>query len=202
MNTENAQPGTVIPPRPRALPVISEGIPAELKFLDRWVTWSFIWYEDRQEWDQPPFLPDASGPVSAIDPYTWGSFPHVMATYLDGQCDGIGFVFNGDGIVGINLDNKNRNKNTDAQNQEAGSTFLRIADRMNSYTERSCSGTGFHILARGVVPNGRRQAGPFGVCETGRYFTVTGQSTFEKLTTLATNQDGLNWFYETYIAAP
>lgn len=64
-----------------------------------------------------------SGPASPTDPSTWGTFDQVMETYDAGLCDGIGFVFNGDGIVGINLENQNRSKNTDGQNQEAGSTF-------------------------------------------------------------------------------
>ena len=73
---------------------------------------------------------------------------------------------------------------------------------MNSYTEGEVpTGTGFHILSRGKVPKGKRHTGNIEICETDRYFTVTGHSTFEKLTTL-TNQDELNWFYETYIAAP
>jgi putative DNA primase/helicase len=50
-----------------------------------------------------------------------------------------------------------------------------LIDDLSSYTEVSPSGTGVHILCRGVLPPGRRRVGRIEMYQTGRYFTITGQ---------------------------
>jgi putative DNA primase/helicase len=49
-----------------------------------------------------------------------------------------------------------------------------IISEVNSYTELSPSGTGFHLWVRSDLPQGRRRAGRVEMYDSGRYFTITG----------------------------
>jgi len=47
-------------------------------------------------------------------------------------------------------------------------------ERLNSYTEKSPSGTGIHIFIKAKLPPGGRKKGDFECYESGRYLTMTG----------------------------
>jgi primase-polymerase (primpol)-like protein len=46
--------------------------------------------------------------------------------------------------------------------------------KIDTYTEKSPSGTGLHLLAKGTLPEGRRRTGCVELYDRGRFFTVTG----------------------------
>ena len=77
-----------------------EGIPEGLTSLDRWVCWK--WKHDGKKWSKMPIQPNGQNAASN-DKSTWNDFTTVVAASKRLQC-GIGFVFNGDGLVGIDLD--------------------------------------------------------------------------------------------------
>jgi putative DNA primase/helicase len=124
--------------KPRALVVIEENIPQEMKDRPKqWVLWRYIYKPKVKKWTKPPFQPDKSN-ADSTNSDTWYSYATVIAAYhaSDGFFDGIGFVFNGD-YTGIDIDHT-----TDAQ---------ALINDTASYAELSPSGTGVHIITRGPV---------------------------------------------------
>ena len=82
-----------------------QNIPADLIALDRWVVWA---YESRKG-GKPQKVPKCAAVLnsnaSVIDPDTWTSFEQTQTAYEEGGFSGVGIVLDGDGLVGIDLDN-------------------------------------------------------------------------------------------------
>ena len=82
----------------------------------------------------------------------------------------------GDGLTGVDLDHV-RDPHTGAIIPWA----KRVISALNSYTELSPSGTGYHIFFLGAKPRGRcnlrftDDGTAFEIYDRGRFFTVTGQ---------------------------
>jgi hypothetical protein len=161
------------PPKPSALPVQPDSIPAGLQTRLQWVVWK---YEFQPTKNKPctkvPYNPKSGYKASTSDPSTWGTFEEALALYQDGRYDGIGYVFsNDDPYCGIDLD--------DCRTPEDGSIVaekLHYVDQMASYTEVSTSSTGLHIIIEGRLPGGGRKDPKqcIEVYDRDRYFCVTG----------------------------
>src|SRR5262249_22125204 len=82
------------PPRPQALTVRPDGIPAQLKALPQWVVWKYVHKPENKSkpWTKPPFDAQLGSKASSTDPTTWTSFPDALAAYQRDGWDGIGFV--------------------------------------------------------------------------------------------------------------
>jgi KaiC/GvpD/RAD55 family RecA-like ATPase len=145
--------------------VSPEGIPSELKNLARWVLWQHVWIEKTQRWAKVPY--QRSGRKAASDDSaTWCSFADAIAVMH--LYDGIGFVFNGDGITGIDLDHAVDDCGIWSDNAE------QILREVPGYAELSPSGTGLHIITRTEpIGDGKRKNGVEAYSK-GRYFTFTG----------------------------
>jgi len=103
------------------------------------------------------------------DAKTWASYDHASQSKAG---VGLGFVFNGDGIIGIDLDNAFENGELKDWSQAIVNVFA------DTYTEVSPSGKGIHIIAKAELFSGRRfqlADGGVEVYATGRYFTMTGK---------------------------
>ena len=112
-------------------------IPEELKKLNQWVC----------AWDTSkiPMKSFERKAASSTAPDTWGSFDQAQAAVENGVYDHVGFVFADTGLVGIDID----------VGFEDGLMTPICADIMKacqSYTEKSKSGRGVHILLRGNLP--------------------------------------------------
>lgn len=70
-----------------------------------------------------------------------------------------------------------------------------IIARFHSYTEKSPSGTGLHILSRGRIPYAFKIAG-IEMYEVARYTTLTGNLLDENLREIASAQDAIDWLVE------
>ena len=78
------------------LPPIFENVPPELKDHNQWVVWKDA---------KIPYDPRAvNSKASVTNPGTWGSFEDAKVAYEEGGWSGIGYVLNGTGIVGVDLD--------------------------------------------------------------------------------------------------
>jgi primase-polymerase (primpol)-like protein len=103
------------------------------------------------------------------DAKTWASYQHATESKAG---VGLGFVFNGDGIIGIDLDNAFENGQLKDWAQAIVNVFA------DTYMELSPSGKGIHIIAKADLFSGRRfqlSDGGIEVYATGRYFTMTGK---------------------------
>lgn len=103
------------------------------------------------------------------DAKTWASYDHASQSKAG---VGLGFVFNGDGIIGIDLDNAFE----DGQLKDWAQAIVNVF--ADTYTELSPSGNGIHIIAKANLFSGRRfqmADGGIEIYATGRYFTMTGK---------------------------
>jgi len=134
-------------------------IPAELRALPQWVVCAS--YEDKA-----PRNPRTGNLASSTDPTTWGTFEEAChAGYKF-----IGFAFSeSDPFAVIDLDDKLTNPAT----QEDLERHKKILDAFASYTERSVSGRGYHIVVKGSIPSGVNKD-HVEVYSSGRYMICTG----------------------------
>lgn len=162
------------PPKPQALPFI--GLPeipamAELQAHDAWVAWDYVWKEDKEKWDKPPFNPHTGRLASTADPSTWGTYKQAAARVERDKLAGVGFVLTKDGpFTGIDLD--------DCRDPETGELqpWAQVAiDFGETYGEASPSGGGLRLFVRGKVDGRKTDAAQVEIYTDGRYLTVTGQ---------------------------
>lgn len=146
-------------------------IPAELKALPQWILW-----KSGKRNGKPTKVPyQANGEMAqANNRRTWSTFATAVKFYLQGDYDGIGFVFSRqDNYIGIDIDK--------CVTDEKPNTFAtEIIDMLDSYTEFSPSGKGIHIIVKGNLPQGVIGTGRkntkhgLEIYSYGRYFTFTG----------------------------
>jgi len=138
-----------------------ENIPEELKQLPQWVCYR----------NKLPFNPVTGAPAKAGQPDTWARFDDTVKAV--GNYDGIGFEFNNNGIMGIDLDK------VIAEDSTVSAEAAEIVAMLDSYTEYSPSGKGLHIFVKGDIPVYGRKKGfiemyKAKMYKAKRYFTMTG----------------------------
>lgn len=141
-------------------------IPDELTAKKQWVCWRA---EEREgKTTKVPYCPTTEARASSTDPATWVSYKRALMSAED--FDGIGFVLNGQGLIGIDLDKCVSEGLVEPWAQA-------ILDRWpDTYAEVTPSGTGLRMWLRGSLPeSSRKRKGRFEIYDTARYLTVTGQ---------------------------
>jgi putative DNA primase/helicase len=128
------------------------GIPQELKDEPQWICWRPGPPRENGKIPKIPVNPNTGGNALTNIPSTWGNFEQALKHCQgNNECRGIGFVFDPiDPYVGIDLDNCR-----DPKTGEIKKWAQDIVDQLASYTEISVSGSGLHIIVKGVLPNGR-----------------------------------------------
>lgn len=154
------------------------------------------------------------------DPDTWGDFAQAVEYHADPTTDtaGIGFMFADNGVIaGADLDDVTH-PDVDAIEPWAED----VIDRLDSYTERSPSGTGYHILFLGTLPDGKSKSGvdrevdaladrlddpddpnmgpDIELYDSGRFFTVTGDHVEGTPTTLEQRNSVVDDVHADYVA--
>jgi hypothetical protein len=159
-------------------------IPEELRQLKQWVCVS----ADSKVPQQALTL----RPASSVNPATWSSFDDAVLSVKVGIHDYIGFVFNDNGIVGIDIDDGF------APDGSLSELAEEVLGTCWSYTERSRSGRGFHIFVKGDIPfKGKNNLAGVEVYKTGRFFIMTGDVMFER-NDIIHNQDAINYIIQRY----
>lgn len=164
-----------------------QDIPADLRAIEQWVLWRLEWKEgDSLHVQKATKIPYqiCGWKASVNDAGTWADFDAVVAAqeanpFLGAEpCEfgtpisvagfsGIGFVFTkNDKFAGIDLDDTHGDVELIARQKN-------IFEKFNSYSERSPSGRGLHIIIEADLPCGRRRGG-VEIYDTGRFFTMTG----------------------------
>jgi putative DNA primase/helicase len=142
-----------------------DAIPAELRDLARWVVWR--WEPDPEKPDKrkkPPYCPgDPRRHASSTKPETWAPFEQALGVVLTGKADGIGFAL-APPYVGVDLDE---------ELPEVDQHVVLLA--LDSYAERSPSGTGHHVVIRASLNGHGRHPQGIGVFQTDRFFYFTGE---------------------------
>lgn len=157
-------------------------IPVELQNLKQWVC--------ANDGSKVPMMAYSYEAASSVNQETWSDF----ATALSGveYCyDYCGFVFADNGIVGIDID---------CGYDEDGFISPIAADiieKCKSYTEKSRSGRGFHILLKGDLPfKGKNNLSGVEIYKSARYFIMTGDVLLYQ--NMIENQDAINYVIEKY----
>ena len=161
----------------RPIPILPEfaNFPAELTSLPNWVLWRYLPPKSHGgKWRKVPFQPNGK-PADTTDRSTWSGFEECCAAYARVRFDGLGFVFDGeigaDGLCycGVDFDGCIENGNIHSLARS------RIK-QLNTYTERSVSGTGVHCIARAKPLDRIVKFDGVEVYTSARYFTFTGRS--------------------------
>ena len=182
--------------RPSALPVLADGIPADLRDRPQWVVWQYGLKDGKPgNWTKIPFRADAGNSAKCNDPATWTTFEAAHAAYQRGGWDGVMFAFSPDDpYCGVDVDD-GRDPETGRLHEWADD----LVSRIGSYTEASPSGTGVKIFARGRKPGARcktsYEAGEVEMYDSARFFTVTGQRLDWTPTEIIDQQPALDALY-------
>ena len=160
-----------------------KNIPQEIQSLPQWVC-------SRAD-SKVPQKAFEFAPASSTNPLTWSSFETARDSVVNGKYDHIGFVFNDNGIVGVDID--------DGYDHDGFISPLAsdIIGKCKSYTEKSKSGRGFHILLRGNLPfKGKNNRNGVEIYKTARYFIMTGETLLYD--TIIDNQEAIDYIVDKY----
>lgn len=159
-------------------------IPDELKNLDQWVcTWGN---------SKIPMRAYERKAASSSDPETWSSFEQAQWAVDKGYYDHVGFVFNNNGIVGIDIDDGFIDYLMTPLTSD-------IIGKCKSYTEKSKSGTGVHIFLHGDIPfDGKNNLHGVEIYKSKRFFIMTGKQLL--FSQIIDNQDAIDYVVDKYFA--
>ena len=135
-------------------------IPIELQKLDQWVC--------VEKDNKIPMKAWTYDTASSSHPDTWSDYQMARDAVDFGSYDYIGFVFNNNGLVGIDID-------CGYEDGLLSETAADIIGKCHSYTEKSKSGRGFHVILRGTLPfTGRNNRRGVEIYQAARFFILTG----------------------------
>ena len=160
-----------------------KNIPKELQSLNQWIGVGVD--------SKIPMRVDTLFSASSTNPDTWCSFEEAKEAIELGEISYPGFVFNDNGIVGIDID---------SGYDEEGFISPLAADiigKCKSYAEKSKSGRGFHILLRGNLPfKGKNNRNGVEIYKTARYFIMTGDTLLYDA--IIDNQEAIDYIVDKY----
>jgi hypothetical protein len=167
-----------------------ERMPSELKLLKNWLLWAAVLKGEK--WTKRPIQISGYG-ASTTNPKHWSSFDDVKQAYEHAvkvgyielrergkpaqrvAIGGVGFVFDGrpdeHGLVlaGVDFDKV-------ISGAEISSLAQGRIRRLGSYTERSVSGGGLHVIVKAPPLKSGVVHGGVEMYTSGRYFTMTGRA--------------------------
>lgn len=158
-------------------------LPPELTELPQWVC---VWNGSKI-----PMQAGEKKAASSVMPETWAVFDDARVAVDAGVYDGLGFVFNNNGIIGIDID---------AGFDEDGflsALSIDVMSKCQSYTEKSRSGRGIHVLVKGHLPfRGRNNGAGVEIYQSSRYFIMTGDVLI--FPEIIENQKAIDYIIATY----
>ena len=158
-------------------------IPLPLTALDQWVVVSSD--------SKVPLNAKTGQAASSTNPDTWSDFNTARNVVENGQASYVGFVFADNGFVAIDIDT--------GYDEEGFMTPLAadIIGHCESYTEKSKSGRGFHIILRGTLPfKGKNNLSGVEIYKSARYFIMTGDTLLYR--EIEENQEAIDYVVEKY----
>ena len=163
-------------------------IPQDMKSSPQWVGFRIMGE------DKTPYVADAPHrKASSTDQNTWRTFETAVAGLRTGVFHAIAYALNGD-FIGVDLDDcfdGDRLKDYAAE----------IVKRCSSYAEKSFSGTGIHILMKGVIDKGHNRKEPieFEMYGRARFWICTGNRLPDTPKDIQSNPDAVQWIIDTYV---
>lgn len=166
-------------------------IPEPLRARPQWLVWKYGKANANGKRAKVPFSPTTGTAASTTNPATWSTFEQARAAYQAGRgYTGIGYVLTQDDpFTFIDIDGCIRNEELDA------GTVATI-QRFASYTERSVSGTGIHIIIHGTAPNRKNERGE--IYSHSRFVALTGAIVADQRTIEPRQVELDAWYRETF----
>lgn len=162
-------------------------IPQELKNQPQWICWRAEVRDGKKA--KVPYEVKTGRKASVADPATWATFREAISAQ---GYDGIGCVLTKDDpYTGIDLDHC-----FDPETGKLEPRSEKILTRLDSYAEKSPSGTGVHIWVKAKLPPGGRKKGQIELYDSGRYLTVTGDHLSGTPATIETRQTELETLHQ------
>lgn len=170
----------------------------ELKERDQWVLWKLSEVIDKETGEiketKIPYQTNGKKATST-DSSTWTRYDEVLKVYKSsGTYNGVGFVLTeNDPFTLIDIDKC-------VEDGQVYPEALAIIKRVNSYTEYSQSGTGFHIIIKGKKP-GNRCKNPekrIEIYDKERFMIMSGNHVKGTSTKIEERQDALEFVYKRY----
>ncbi|NJH87351.1 DNA primase [Staphylococcus agnetis] len=144
--------------------------PKELTKLNNWCVWK---YQKRNgKLTKVPFNAETGEFAKSNDPNTWSSYE--IAINFTGA-DGVGFFFEPP-YLGIDIDNVEDDIHRYRQGDKLDNIVSEFTEAFKTYTEVSPSGNGLHLIVKGKIPGERRRKGNIEMYDSGRFFTMTGNT--------------------------
>lgn len=173
-----------------------DNIPSSMKQCPHWIVWK---KEDRGG-KKPTKTPYGvrGGYAKVNDPATWGTYEEAIQAQQGGAYSGVGFVFTDTPFIGVDIDGC-----FDPDTGEIDGKAIDTLQHLNSYTEYSQSGKGFHVVLEGKLPPGRRRNGMFEMYGDGspRYFAMTGDL-WGDMRDVRKDQTAIDSVHKKYIEPP
>lgn len=158
-------------------------IPEELQRLNQWVC--------AVNGSKVPMKAFANEAASSTNANTWSDFNTALEAVNQHWYDYCGFVFADNGYVGIDIDN---GYGEDGILSPLACDIIRAC---GSYTEKSRSGRGFHILLRGNLPfKGKNNLAGVEIYKSARYFIMTGDTLLYR--EIIENQEAIDYVIQKY----
>ena len=159
-----------------------DAIPQELKEQKAWVN---VWNGSKV-----PMQSTMRKAASSSNPDTWSTFDDAVQAVNDGIYDGIGYVFHDNGYVGIDIDDGF----ADGVLNDLSIDVMKLCC---SYTEKSRSGRGVHVLVKGELPfKGKNNREAVEIYKSNRYFIMTGKVIIFK--NIVENQNAIDSVVQKY----
>ena len=160
-----------------------ELLPEELKELKQWVNVC--------SGSKVPMQSFTDFAASSVDKKTWSTFQSAVSAEFSGRYQGIGFIFSDDDpYVGIDIDDGFK----DGLLSDLAINIMRACQ---SYTEKSRSGRGIHIILKGKLPfNGKNNRFGVEIYQSRRYFIMTGKRLIYP--EIVENQEAIDYVIKTY----
>ena len=148
-------------------------IPDELKQLNNWCVW--VYQERDGKVTKVPVDPVSGELAKSNDPSTWCDYDTAVNVWQNTNANGLGFFFTPP-YVGIDIDDVADEVERYKLGDYDTNIVFEFYESFKSYGELSPSGTGFHIITKGKIPGARRRHKNVEMYDSGRFFTMTGNS--------------------------
>ena len=146
-------------------------VPYELKEQKRWCNWKLVKRDGKET--KLPINADTGEMARSNDSSTWTNFDSAVANVSTDV--GIGYFFK-EPYIGIDLDDVGEDIARYRMRDHEDNIVSEFVNTLGSYAEISPSGEGIHIIIKGKLPPNGRRRGQAEFYDSGRFFTVTGNS--------------------------
>lgn len=156
------------------------GIPASLKEKKQWVGFKIVEGGKKVPID-PDFTHDLKW-ASISNPDSWGSFESAAKLVELGECVAVGYALTKeDGLIFVDLDCHTDGCSTEEEKKKVEQFYHSLCvstEVIETYREKSLSGKGVHLLAKGELLEGYKvgssKVAPIELYTHGRFVIMTG----------------------------